>query len=57
VIQYVTYIYILTVMLKKKREYNEEVRQLFIDFKKAYDSDGERSYIRFSLSLVSLGNL
>jgi len=24
--------------LKKKLEYNEEVRQLFIDFKKAYDS-------------------
>ena len=25
-------------MLEKKREYNEEVHQLFIDFKKAYDS-------------------
>ena len=42
-------------MLVKKWEYNEEVHQLFIDFKKAYDL--VRSYIRFSLSLVSLGNL
>ena len=25
-------------ILEKKREYNEEVHQLFIDFKKAYDS-------------------
>ena len=25
-------------MLEKKREYNEEVRQLFIDFKEVYDS-------------------
>ena len=25
-------------MLEKKWEYNEEVHQLFIDFKKAYDS-------------------
>ena len=25
-------------MLEKKREYNEEVPQIFIDFKKAYDS-------------------
>jgi hypothetical protein len=25
-------------MLEKKREYNETVHQLFIDFKKAYDS-------------------
>jgi len=25
-------------MLEKKWEYNEEVRQLFIEFKKAYDS-------------------
>jgi len=25
-------------MLQRKWEYNEEVQQLFIDFKKAYDS-------------------
>jgi len=44
-------------MLEKKWEYNEEVHQLFIDFKKAYDSVRREVYIRFSLSLVSLGNL
>jgi len=38
--------------LEKKWEYNEAVHQLFIDFKKAYDSGG-RSCIIFSLSLVS----
>ena len=45
--------------LRKKREYNEEVHQLFIDFKKAYDSvRREVLYsIRFSLSFVSLRNL
>jgi len=28
----------ITVVIRKKWEYNDEVRQLFIDFKKAYDS-------------------
>jgi hypothetical protein len=44
-------------ILEKKWEYNEEVHQLFIDFKKLMIQLGGRSYIRFSLSLVSLGNL
>ena len=52
-------IFCIRQMLEKKLEYNEEVNQLFIDFKKAYDSvRREVLYsIRFSLSLVSLGNL
>ena len=33
-----TYIYIHGQILEKKWEYNEEVHQLFTDFKKAYDS-------------------
>jgi len=51
------HIFFIHQILEKKWEYNEEVHQLFIDFKKAYDSVRRRSYIRFSLSLVSLGNL
>ena len=50
-------IFCIRQILKKKREYNKEVHQLFIDFKKAYDSVIRGSYIRFSLSLVSLENL
>ena len=53
----IDHIFFIRQMLEKKWEYNEEAHQLFIDFKKAYDSLGGRSYIRFSLSLVSLGNL
>jgi hypothetical protein len=41
-------------ILEKKWEYNEAVHQLFIDFKKAYDSLGGRFCIIFSLNLVSL---
>ena len=44
-------------ILERKREYYEPVHLFFIDFKKAYDSVRRRSYIRFSFSLVSLGNL
>ena len=44
-------------MLEKKWEYNEPVHQVFIDFKKAYDSVRRRFYIKFSLSLVFLANL
>jgi len=43
-------------IFEKKWEYNEEVHQLFIDFKKAYDLV-RWVILRFSLSLVSLGNL
>ena len=32
------HIFIIRQMLEKKWEYNEEVHQLFTDFKKAYDS-------------------
>ena len=44
-------------ILEKKWEYNEEVHQLFIDLRKLMTQLGGMSYIRFSLSLVSLGNL
>ena len=44
-------------ILEKKWEYNEEVHQLFIDLRKLMIQLGGRSYIRFSLSFVSLGNL
>ena len=33
-----TFFYLYPQMLEKKWEYNEEAHQLFIDFKKAYDS-------------------
>ena len=39
--------------LRKKWEYNEEVRQLFIDFKKAYDS--VRREILYKI-LIEFGN-
>ena len=41
--------------LKKKWKRNEALHQLFIDFKKAYDS-GRRPCTIFSLSLVSPRN-
>jgi hypothetical protein len=47
-------IYSAFVKYLKKMEYNEAVYQLFIDLKKAYNSVRRRSYIIFSLSLVSL---
>ena len=43
--------------LEKKLEYNEEVHQLFIDFKKAYDSVRREVLYRIFIELVSLGNL
>ena len=48
----IDHIFCICQILEKKWECNEEVHQLFIDFKKTYDSVG-RSYIIFSLSLVS----
>jgi len=33
----IDHIFCIRQLLEKKREYNEEVHQLFIDFKKAYD--------------------
>jgi hypothetical protein len=42
-------------IFEQKWEYNEAGHQLFIDFKKAYDSGG-RTYIIFSLSLVFPGS-
>jgi len=39
--------------LKKKWEYNEAVHQLFIDFKKAYDSVRREVLCNILLSLVS----
>ena len=38
-------------------EYNEEVHQLFIDFKKAYDSVRREVLYKILIELVSLGNL
>jgi hypothetical protein len=46
------HIFSIRQMLEKKWEYNEAVHQLFIDFKKAYDSVRILSII-FSLNLVS----
>ena len=34
----IDHIFCIRQILEKKMEYNEEVHQLFIDFKKAYDS-------------------
>jgi len=34
----IDHIFCIRQILEKKWEYNEEVQQLFIDFKKAYDS-------------------
>ena len=43
-------------ILEKKWEYNEAVHQLFMGFKKAYDSVRREFYIIFSLSLGSPRN-
>jgi hypothetical protein len=48
------HIFYIREILGKKWEYNEAVQQLFIDFKKAYDSVRRRFYKIFLLSLVSL---
>ena len=40
-------------ILEKKWEYNEAVHELFIDLRKFMFQLGGRSYIIFSLSLVS----
>jgi len=53
----IDHIFCIRQILEKKWEYNEEVHQLIIDFKKVYDSVRRGCYIRFSLSLVSRGNL
>ena len=45
-------IFCIRQILEKKWEYNVEVHHLFMDFKKAYDSVGSVSYIRFSLDHV-----
>jgi hypothetical protein len=47
------FIYIRQILEKKKREYNGTVHQLFIDFKKAYDS-GEKFFTISCLNLVYL---
>jgi len=47
------HIFCICHLLEKKWEYNEAVHQLFIDFKKAYDSIRRGSCIIFSLSLPS----
>jgi hypothetical protein len=43
-------------ILKKKWKYNRAVQQLFIDFKKAYDSVRRKYYTVFSLSFEYQGN-
>ena len=50
------HIFCIRQILEKKWEYIEPVHQLFIGFKKLTIQLGGRSYIRSSLSLVSLGN-
>ena len=47
---------ILFVILYECNLYNETVHQLFIDFKKAYDSVRREACTIFSLSLVSPRN-
>jgi hypothetical protein len=39
------HIFCIPQLLEKKREYNEAVHQLFIDSKKAYDSDGRQVFV------------
>ena len=46
-----------TKCLRKNGNTMKKFIRLLIDFKKAYDSVRREIYIRFSLSLVSLGNL
>ena len=53
----IDHIFCICQILEKKWEYSAEVHQLFIDSRKLMTQLGGRSYIRFSLSLVSLGNL
>jgi len=43
-------------ILEKKWEYNETLHQLFIDFRKLMIQLGGRSYIIFSLNLISPRN-
>ena len=50
-------IFCIRQVLEKKWEYKEEVHQLFIDFKKAYDSVRMEAIHKFVIDLVSLGNL
>ena len=46
-------IYSSYILYEKKWEHNEAVHQLFIDFKKAYDSFKREALYNISLSLVS----
>jgi len=47
------HIFCIRQILDKKWEYNEAVHLLFIDLRKLMIQLGERSFITFSLSLVS----
>jgi hypothetical protein len=49
-------IFYIRQILEKKWEYNDAIHQLFIDFKKAYDSVRREYYTIFSLSLEYPGN-
>jgi hypothetical protein len=49
-------IFYIRQILETKWEYNGTVHQLFIDFKKAYDSVRREAYTIFSLSLEYPGN-
>ena len=53
----IDHIFCIRQVLEKKWEYNEEVHQLFIDFKKAYDSVRREVLYKILIELVSLGNL
>jgi len=52
----IDHIFCIRQILEKKWEYNEEVHQLFIDFKKAYDSVRREVLYKILIEL-SLGNL
>ena len=53
----IDHIFYIRQIIEKKREYNEPVYQIFIDFKLLTIQLEGRIYIKSPLSLVSLGTL
>jgi len=53
----IDHIFCIRQILEKKWEYSEEVHQLFIDFKKAYDSVRSEVLYKILIELVFLGNI
>jgi len=52
-----THVFCIRQILEKKWEYNEEIHQLFIDFKKAYDSVRREVLYKILIEYGILGNL